>query len=586
MGLRLCLKTHCVCILNALRIVLFVVVLLAVAAVVGSLVGLEAHLRHLRLVPNHLHDLSLHHHHQIQIHHHQIQIHHHQIQNPDPPPSNPDPPPSNPDLPSVTASGPASIIEGESVTFTFTSSPPPAGLMNVSVELSQSGSFIDGSIGSKTVGIDPISGVGVLTVGTVDDGVDEPNGSVAVQVQDGTRYTVGQPSSATVTVNDNDGPPPSNPNPPPPSNPNPPSTPSNPGSSNNPTVTIAKGLSPIIEGEDATFTLTASPKPSATLNVRVDVSQSGTFVKGNTGTKYVSIGSSGTATLSLETDNDKRDEGHGTITAQLEESPGYSIGSLSSASVSVLDNDDPSVPHIGAPPPSPAVRPRLHTVSSVSFTITDGETDTKSIGVGNTGTGTIQVTSITTNVAGLSLDKTSFNVTANSSEAVKLTFTSTTTGTRSGSITVVTSAGTATIPVSVTVNPIVTLATLTNGKNTTSCNRKVTFNLTVSLARDATSLSVTVAKHASGFERDMAYDIENGPHTHSYTHTFSNPGTTETITITAKVTSGKRTTNPRQGGLALKITSPTDSKRANPYIIITYVDLFTLADPGTDTCSD
>ena len=43
-----------------------------------------------------------------------------------------------------------------------------------------------------------------LTVATDDDNVDEVASVVTAQVQAGTGYTVGSPSSTTVTVNDND----------------------------------------------------------------------------------------------------------------------------------------------------------------------------------------------------------------------------------------------------------------------------------------------------------------------------------------------------------------------------------------------
>ena len=264
------------------------------------------------------------------------------------------------------------------------------------------------------------------------------------------------------------------------------------------------------------------------------------------------------------------------ITARLRSgefaNPPYTAGSPSSASVTVNDNDDPPTSSPGVPP---SRGPKLGTISSVSFTITDGETATKSIGVGNDGTGTIQVTSITTDVDGLSLDKTSFNVTANSSEAVKLTFTSTTTGTRSGSITVVSSAGTATIPVSVTVNPIVTLATLTLKKNTASTNGKVTFNLTMSLARDAASLSVTVGKRTGGFHWDGVeyYIIGAGSHHGSRTYTLSNSGTTETVEVGVKIT---RVANKALGQVGLQITSPLDTRAPNPRIVNVIINLDTV----------
>ena len=272
------------------------------------------------------------------------------------------------------------------------------------------------------------------------------------------------------------------------------------------------------------------------------------------------------------------------ITARLRSgefsNPPYTAGSPSSASVTVNDNDDPRPSSPGVPP---SRGPRLSLPSSVSFTITDGGTSTKDIGIENIGgTGTIQVTSITTNVAGLTLNKTSFTVAANSSEDVELTFTSTTTGTRSGSITVVSSAGTATISVSVTVNPIVTLATLTTGKRkykegdsgydadnpdlpTYAVDGKLFFNLTASLARNDASLTVRIERSSADnhyFWHGNECHIVNGPQAKSYTHTFSNSGTTETVEIVVQITRVNR--QKTYGSLALEITSPLDTRTAHP----------------------
>ena len=45
-----------------------------------------------------------------------------------------------------------------------------------------------------------------LTVGTADDGADEPDSVVTATVRDGSGYTVGAPREATVTVTDDDDP--------------------------------------------------------------------------------------------------------------------------------------------------------------------------------------------------------------------------------------------------------------------------------------------------------------------------------------------------------------------------------------------
>ncbi|MYG94728.1 MAG: hypothetical protein F4138_07070 [Acidimicrobiia bacterium] len=64
------------------------------------------------------------------------------------------------------------------------------------------------STGSRTVTV-PTSGSVTVSVSTVDDSADEPNGSVSVAVSSGSGYTVsGTQGSASVVVSDDDDPPP------------------------------------------------------------------------------------------------------------------------------------------------------------------------------------------------------------------------------------------------------------------------------------------------------------------------------------------------------------------------------------------
>ena len=153
----------------------------------------------------------------------------------------------------------------------LTASPAPSATIIVSVNVSQNGNFISGSPGTRTVTIGT-NGTATLTVATNNDNIDETNGSITAQVQGGIGYTVGAQSSATVTVNDNDASPPGT-----------------------PAVTITAGTSPVTEGIAATFTLTASPAPSTTITVSVNVTQNGNFISGSP-PSTVTIGTSGTAT--------------------------------------------------------------------------------------------------------------------------------------------------------------------------------------------------------------------------------------------------------------------------------------------------
>ena len=226
------------------------------------------------------------------------------------------PTPQPPTVPTVTITAGNSITEGQFATFTLTASPAPATSLSVSVAVTQRGDFAASQqTGTRTVTI-PSSGSATLTVATVNDATDEPNGSIGAALQSGSNYNVGGASSASVAVADNDAP-----------------------AVIRPTVTITAGNS-ITEGQFATFTLTASPAPATSLSVSVAVTQRGDFAASQqTGTRTVTIPSSGSATLTVATVNDATDEPNGSIGAALQSGSNYNVGGASSASVAVADND-------------------------------------------------------------------------------------------------------------------------------------------------------------------------------------------------------------------------------------------------------
>ena len=114
-------------------------------------------------------------------------------------------------LPVVTmvrsTSTPASVTEGATITFRVVRSGSTAARLPVTWSVTQSGDFISGT--PQTAGtIGAGNRGGIFRVGTANDSVDEPDGSVTATVTGGgSTYTIGTPSSATVTVNDNDEPP-------------------------------------------------------------------------------------------------------------------------------------------------------------------------------------------------------------------------------------------------------------------------------------------------------------------------------------------------------------------------------------------
>ena len=118
---------------------------------------------------------------------------------------------AEPTLPVVTmgrpTSAPSSVTEGTMIAFRVIRSGSTAARLPVTWSVTQSGNFISGT--PQTAGtIGAGNRGGIFRVSTANDGVDEPDGSVTATVTGGgSTYTIGTPSSATVTVNDNDEPP-------------------------------------------------------------------------------------------------------------------------------------------------------------------------------------------------------------------------------------------------------------------------------------------------------------------------------------------------------------------------------------------
>ncbi len=215
-----------------------------------------------------------------------------------------------PPTPVVSISAGNAVTEGGNVEFTVTASPRPTADLDVEVTISQDGDF-GASTGSRTVTI-PTSGSVTLSIATSDDSVDEPDGSVTATLVDGAAYDLGSSKTGTVAVSDNDI---------------------------TPVVSISAGAS-VTEGGNVEFTVTASPSPSADLPVSVTVSQSGDF-GASTGSRTVTIPTSGSVTLTIATSDDSTDESDGSVTATVNTGSGYTVSSSQGAgTVAVSDNDD------------------------------------------------------------------------------------------------------------------------------------------------------------------------------------------------------------------------------------------------------
>ncbi len=93
-----------------------------------------------------------------------------------------------PVVPEVAIAGGVDATEGEDATFTLTATPAPTSPLTVDVTVTEAGGYA--TSGARQVTI-PAGGSATLSVATVDDAVDEPDGSVTVTVNDGAGYTVG-----------------------------------------------------------------------------------------------------------------------------------------------------------------------------------------------------------------------------------------------------------------------------------------------------------------------------------------------------------------------------------------------------------
>ncbi len=283
----------------------------------------------------------------------------------------------------VLANG--SVVEGEVVGFYVIASPRPPEGLKVQLDLTQSGNFAArGQLGKRTVTVSPAGYVN-LWVSTIDDSVNEADGTITATVIPGENYRAGHGSdgnlkSAVNLVRDNDVP-----------------------------VVQISGGSKISEGGTAKFTLTARPRPASPIQVTVAVSQSGNFAaSGAIGQQTVSIDTNGNGVLKVGTVSDGVDEDDGVITATLNAGTGYRVGAPATATIAVSDGGDPT-PRIsvsapasiqegetaiftvtGEPAPVTPIAVSVQLSEQGSFA-TDGEISDRTVTVGTDGSSTFTV---------------------------------------------------------------------------------------------------------------------------------------------------------------------------------------------------
>ena len=259
----------------------------------------------------------------------------------------------DPPLPEISISGGPAVAEGGNVSFTVTATPAPTANLDVSVNVTQSGSFTS-QTGVQTVTISA-TGSTSFTVSTDNDATDEPDGSVTATIDTGTGYTVSSSAgSTTVNVTDNDDPPKKQ--------------------DGLPVISIRKGDA-VTEGTHASFWVDSSPSPTTDFDVSITVTQTGTFTS-ESGQRKVTMSSSyrvpggTTSHLLVATDDDATDEANGSLTATINPGSKYTIASDgSSATVDVLDNDDPPAPLANSQPTVTIADASAEEGDSITFTV-------------------------------------------------------------------------------------------------------------------------------------------------------------------------------------------------------------------------
>ena len=191
------------------------------------------------------------------------------------------------------------------------------------------------------------------------------------------------------------------------------------------------------------------PPPAPAISVQQTAIDFGTIVAGQTGEQAITITNTGTATLEITgIESDVSGVTFDTTMFTLEPNSSQTItitfpssteGTFS-GNITISSNDPDratqtlSVSVIVQPPPVPAISVQQ---TAVNFGIIEaGQTGQQTITIRNTGTASLEITGIQSNVSGLTFTPSTFTLAPNGSQTVTVTFPSSTAGTFSGNITI------------------------------------------------------------------------------------------------------------------------------------------------------
>ena len=238
---------------------------------------------------------------------------------------------------SISTMHPTGVTEGETAKFQLTSTASFNMDIDILVKLTGNMRFLqtdhDFNYGDFAREIWPVQLVAgqtqaTFTVDTLDDSDYEPDGEITVAVQAWHQYKVGNPSSVTIAVRNNDA---------------------------EPELSIAvESENGVVEGSPALFSFSSTThiRRWAHLNVTILVSGTGNYIEGDLGYRTlvmwdfssILLSSSRPGRFVIDTIDDEIDEADGSVTVSIIDGAGFSVGANAQATVNIFDNDGkPSV---------------------------------------------------------------------------------------------------------------------------------------------------------------------------------------------------------------------------------------------------
>ena len=264
----------------------------------------------------------------------------------------------NDDAPTVTlVLTPASIGEaGGKSTVTATLDHPSSAATTVTVAAAPVSPAVVGDYrlsGSQlTIAANSLTSTGTVTITAENNEVNALDKEVTVSATAANTLGVTAPDSVTLMITDDEL----------------------------PLVTVAAKMATVLEGENAAFTLTREDTDIAgPLVVSCTFTDPATVLaRGQEAPTTITIPAGRTtATVTLATENDQRDEPDATLTLTLFDGADYDLGTPSEAKVTVLDNDGPQVVTIRAvsepAPEAEAAELEPGRTGDVPATITEGK---------------------------------------------------------------------------------------------------------------------------------------------------------------------------------------------------------------------